>query len=376
MGDQMEYTMGVVGIGHWFRRLQSGLESVGGVKVTKALGTKPYETKAQMLEDLGISRANYYTVGTDGLIPAEFFEDVDLVHISNPNEFHASHIRQSMSKGKKAIVEKTYATNKAEFDEIKRYLKEGGLEQSIYLHLHYLHKLPTIQLRKSIKELVAKNGKITSISSTFFEPADDEDARRTWLFEMRNGGIFMDWVHPFEVVYNTTGASFGKITKLNLYATNDSYSATNPTGVMAELGLKGERFADGALMKVSVAKGVDPKYSRKSVLLNFESGAYVRLGYVGSEKESKENRGEFETGRVVNGSRIVESTARLPGKSSSEMFVKEILKLCKDKRAGLRPSQISKVFKPQWDYQRLSRKQTLIKDPKEVEMFLESGMTV
>ena len=47
----MEYTMGVVGIGHWFRRLQAGLESVGGIKVVKALGTKPYESKAQVLAE-------------------------------------------------------------------------------------------------------------------------------------------------------------------------------------------------------------------------------------------------------------------------------------------------------------------------------------
>ena len=367
--------MGVIGIGHWFKRLQGGLESVGGIRVTKALGTKPYESKARTLEELGIGRDSYYTVGGDGIIPQPFFDGIDIVHISNPNEFHSSQIRQSLVKGKKAIVEKTYATNKMEFDEIKRYLREGGLERSVYLHLHYLHKMPTIRLRKSIKELVAKHGRITGITATFFEKTDEEDARRAaWLLKMGSGGIFMDWVHPFEVAYHSAGASFGKIGKLDLYVVNGSYDGANPSGVMADVALKGKRFTEGAKMRVNIAKGTDQKYAKKSMLFAFEDGAYVRLGYIGSEVETKENRGEFETGMVIDGVRKAESTVVLPGRSSSEMFVKEIIKLCKGKRAGLSLSQISKVFKPQWDYQRLSGKQELIRNPIEVERFLENGI--
>jgi hypothetical protein len=62
----MEYKMGVIGIGHWFKRLQSGLETVGGIKVVKAVGTKPYAQKAEMLSGLGIASESYYTMGADG----------------------------------------------------------------------------------------------------------------------------------------------------------------------------------------------------------------------------------------------------------------------------------------------------------------------
>jgi predicted dehydrogenase len=368
--------MGVIGIGHWFKRLEAGLEKVGGIKVVKAVGTKPYEAKAEMLKSLGIGSSSYYAIGADGTIPPAFFENVDIVHISNPPEFHSSQIRQALSKGKKVAVEKAYGTTKAEFDEVRKYLKEGGLEKSVYLHLHYIHKLPSLQLRKSIRGLVQKNGKITGITTTFFERADEEDARRQWLFGMKNGGIFMDLgIHQFEVAHYTTAASFGKIQKLSLYTTNDAYDTANPTGVEAELGLKGKNFADGATMKVRMAKGVDPKYSKKYLLFTFESGAYVRLEYVGSESESKDNRGLFETGKIVNGSRIAESVVPLSGKGSSEFFVKDILKLCKGKRAGLSMGQVSKIFKPQWDYQKLSRKKTLIKNASEVSTFLENGIS-
>jgi predicted dehydrogenase len=370
----MEYTMGVVGIGHWFRRLQTGLESVGGIRVVKALGTKPYETKAQVLSDLKISRENYYTIAGDGTIPEQFFEGVDIVHIANPNELHAGQIRQVLSRGKKAIVEKTYAISKEEFEGIRDYIKNGNYDGSVYLHLHYIHKLPTLKLKKSVKGLVAQHGKIRRISGTFFEPADEEDARRGWLFDMRNGGIFMDWVHPFEIAYYSTGCSFGRIDRLSLYSTNESYDASNPTGVMAELAVKGKLFSEGAKISVSVAKGVNQKYSRKSMLFEFEDGAYARLVYLGSESESREMRGAFETGRIVDGKAVRESSENLSGMSSSEFFVKEIIKLCKGKKAGLRLGQISKVFRPQWEYQKLARRQQLIKDSREVEMFLENGI--
>ena len=150
------------------------------------------------------------------------------MHISNPNEFHAGQIRQVLSRGKKAIVEKTYAINRKEFESVRDYIKSGNYESSVYLHLHYIHKLPTLRLRKSVKGLVAQHGKITGISGTFFEPADDEDARRGWLFEMRNGGIFMDWVHPFEIAYYATGCSFGKIGALSIYSTNELLLGLQP----------------------------------------------------------------------------------------------------------------------------------------------------
>ena len=367
--------MGVIGIGHWFKRLEAGLEKVGGIKVVKAVGTKPYEAKAEMLKSLGIESASYYIIGSDGTIPPAFFENVDIVHISNPPEFHSSQIRQALSKGKKVAVEKAYGTTRTEFDDVKKYLKEGGLEKSVYLHLHYIHKLPSLQLRKSIKELIQKNGKITGITTTFFERADEEDARRQWLFGTKNGGIFMDLgIHQFEVAHYTTGASFGRIEKLNLYTTNESYDSVNPTGIMVELGLKGKRFADNAKMTVRMAKGIDPKYSKKSMLFTFESGTYIRLEYVGSESESKDSRGGFETGRVINGSRVADSVTPLSGRGSSEFFVKDILKLCKGKRAGLSMAQAAKIFRPQWDYQRLSKKQALIKDAKQTELFLENGI--
>lgn len=373
----MEYSMGVVGIGHWFKRLEAGLQTVGGIKVTKALGTKPYEQKVEMLRSLGITPDSYYVIGSDGTIPAPFFDGIEVVHISNPNEVHASQTMQSLSKGKKVVVEKSYAVNKREFDTFRKFVKEGGYDKSMYLHLHYLHKLPALMLKRSMKELIAKHGKITGIEATFFEKTDEEDTRRAgWLLEMKSGGLFMDWVHPFEVAYAASGTGFGKISDLKIYMTNSAYSEKDPSGVYAEVGLKGSKIAGGATIRVNIAKGVDPKYAKKSMVFKFEDGAYARLVFIGSGEESKENRGSFELGKVVGGRLVSESSEVTFGRASSEYFVKEIIKLCNGKRAGLSIGQISKVFRPQWDYQKTVQKQQLIKDPSQVILFLENGIKV
>lgn len=370
----MEYNLGVIGIGHWFRRLYAGISSVGGIKISKALGTRSFESKAEMLEGFGISKGMYYTTGKDGKIPSEFFSGIDAVHISDPNSLHADQLKDTLSKGKKAIVEKTFAISKVEFDGVVKFIKNSNSQDAAYLHLHYLHKLPTIELASSIDGMISKHGKISRIDSCFFEGANDEDAKRGWLFGMENGGLFMDWIHPFEVVYHTTKADFGAIEKLRLYATNESYDDKNPTGIFASLNVSGSKFMQGATFNVSVAKGTPERYSKKGVMVIFESGNYVRLEYIGSEKESRGSRGLFETGRIEKGKRTISFTKPLSGDSSSEIFVREIFELCGGMNKGLTIGEIESIFKPQWDYQKQSKGVSLIKDAKEVASFLESGI--
>jgi predicted dehydrogenase len=368
----MEYKLGVIGIGHWFRRLYSGIASVGSIEITKALGTRPYESKAEMLSGFGIDRSMYFTVRPDGSIPDEFFEGVDAVHISNPNSFHARQIKETLSKGKKAVVEKTFAVTKKEFDDVVEYIKKGGYQDSVYLHLHYLHKLPTTELANSIEGLVSKHGKIESVCVTVLEQHDDEDARRAgWLFRMDNGGLFMDWIHVFEILYYAARPSFGKIENLELYEVDSSYDTGNPTGIFAELGLSGRLFGDGARLAASIAKGTEEKYAKKGMLLKFESGAYARLSYMGSEKESRDRRGSFEIGRMENGKRVAELTKPLSGDSSSEIFVREIVELCGGINIGLSINQIGDIFAPQWDYQSIYKGKQIINERKRVEEFLE-----
>lgn len=368
------YKIGVVGIGHWFGRLHEGMKSIGGLEVKKALGTKSYESKAKMLDSFGISKDMYLTTDSSGKIPKGFFEDIDAVHISDPNMYHMQQAISSLENGKKAIVEKSFAVNKAEFDSFTKYLKDNKKENDAYLHLHYMHKQPTLALKGMIGQLTKENGKISEVRSTFFESENEEDARRSWLFGVDNGGLFMDWIHPFEVIYYASNPKFGTIAELGLYMVNRKYSKNDPTGIYASTQIHGKYFSTNAKMNVNIAKGVEERFAQKAMRIIFESGKCVTLLFAGSEKEfGKSNRGTIEIGDIRSGQYSAQKREELKGENSSEIFVKQILNLCSGKNESLTIDEISDIFAPQWEYQHMLDTANLTIEPRAVRRFIEKG---
>ncbi len=369
------YKLGVVGIGHWFGRLHEGIRSIGGLEIKSALGTRPYEAKRELLSKFGIKKEMYYTITDEGLIPDAFFSGVDAVHISDPNSEHAHQAIESLEKGKKVIVEKSFAVDKEEFDDFIGQVRSKRWENDVYLHLHYMHKLPVIELKNRIVSLSEKYGRITGISGTFFESANDEDANRGWLFSPQNGGLFMDWIHPFEVVYASMPTTFGKLHELGIFSVNRDYSDDYPTGIYASVGVSGRYFAPDARCAVRLCKGAEQRWARKSMRFTFESGNYVLLNFDGSEKEFTDgSRGGFEIGMIDGQEFKRETTVPLKGENTSEIFVREILGLCAGRNPGLSIKDIEGIFKPQWDYQSMAENTELVKDVRAVRRFLESGM--
>ncbi|MDE1871435.1 MAG: hypothetical protein KGI06_04330 [Candidatus Micrarchaeota archaeon] len=371
----MDYGLGVVGLGHWFNRLNIGIQKVGGLSLMKAVGTKPFDQKAEVLQSFGITRDNYY-IADKGKIPDGFFNGIDVVHISDPNRFHAQQIQDSLEHGKYTITEKSLATNRREFGRIASFIRKSNSEGRVYLHLHYVHKQPSLMLKDLLPGLVGRYGRIREVKATFFEKASEEDSRRTWLFAPENGGIFMDWVHPFEVLYDSTGSTFGHIKELSLYATNLSYDGRNPTGVRAIVETRGRSYSKGALAEVNVAKGVDGLHDCKSIKVTFENGLYARLCYVGAGVESASSeRGTLEIAGMRDGSEKVIMSSRLSGPNPYEIFVEDIIGLCRGNKVGFGIKDIGKIFKPQWEYQRLSKSRELIRNNADVSGFLEGGVS-
>lgn len=369
--DSLDYKLGVIGLGHWFNRLNIGIQKVGGLSLTKAVGTRSYDAKASLLDSFGISSENYYLSDKRGHIEDKFYENIDVVHVSDPNKFHAFQTRESLSHGKYTIVEKSLGATKREFNKTISFIKKNGYEDRIYLHLHYIHKQPTLILKDLLPGLIKKHGKIKTAYATFFEKENEEDARRGWLFAPENGGLFMDWIHPFEILYHSTAAKFGSIKALSLYAVNPSYDAANPTGVEAAISMAGRCYANGAQAIIRISKGVKNEYDHKSIRILFESGDYVNLSYVGAGIEfESEERGKLE----ICKSNDVCVSMKLSGPNPSEIFVEEILGLCKGENLGLSIKEIKKIFAPQWEYQELAKQRELIKDDHRIQEFLIQGV--
>jgi len=369
----MEYTLGVIGLGHWFSWLTTGIGVEGGLDLKKAVGTKPFDEKKELLSKFGITENNYYISDQNGNFPGQFFEGINIVLISDPNKFHKSQAIESLNNGKYVIVEKTIAANEQEFNEIKNLVQKNNYNDRLYLHLHYLHKQPTIALRTMLPDFIKQNGKIKSIQATFFEDTNKEDPKRTWLLALENGGIFMDWIHSFEVIYYTTKCNFGNIIELKSFVVNASYDSKNPTGIESKIVLKGANYAEGAFAVIRSAKGVDKEHANKSIKFVFESDDYLLLCFPGHEVEfNTEERGRIQ---LISKHGETLMSQSFTGMNSSEIFIEEIIDFCKGKHKGLKMHEIEEIFKPQWEYQKLAKSSKLILDSDGILEFLEQGIS-
>jgi predicted dehydrogenase len=375
-GAFLSYKLGVVGMGSWFTRLHKGAQRVGGLDVFKAVGTKPYQAKTQVMQRFNISEDRYYTVDPEtGSIPDGFYDGVDVVQIADPNVFHAAQAADALSRGKKVVVEKAFGVTEAEHNGFIQYLKDNGKENDVCLHLHYVDKMPTKTLRDEAPGFLKKHGRITAAYATFFEARSPVDAGRTWLFSPENGGLFMDWIHPMEVLLYAFSPTFGRITEANPYLIDASYDKLNPTGIGVSLGVGGANFTEGAMAHMSIAKGVDKKFERKVMRFLFEDGEYLKLTYASSEPEfTSAARGELEMGKVEGNKFVYTGLKTLIGENSADRYVREMVEFCGGKRLGFDLGQINELFGPQWDYQRLMSGRTPERDKKKIERFLTDGL--
>ena len=369
----MMYRLGAVGLGHWFERLYEGMKKGDRIKVVKAVGTSDVERKIELLNVFGIEKNNYYKINPDGSIPDEFFSDLDIVHISDPNGFHSKQAIQSLEKGKCVIVEKAIGVTKDEFDRTLKYIEENGYQNKMYLHLHYIHKLLTLELPNLLSRFTKDYGKIKRIESTFFEEESDSDMKRSrWLFNDENGGLFMDWIHPYEIVMLGGLAEKITINDLKLYAVNQKYSNEFPTGIETVMDVNGKYFSDDAVWTSRISKGVPKGKGIKKILFIFENGFKLDLLYIPSELEfNSDKRGEWKL--FDNENKLLKQESP-KGKMSSEILVEDIVEMCNGNAKMLTIDKIKRLFEPQWKYQELSKKSVLITDNSEVDRFINSGM--
>lgn len=370
MSDKM-YNLGAVGLGHWFDRLHAGMKKANRIMITKAVGTSPLESKIALLARFGIPTVNYYQADKYGHIPEQFYNEIDIVHISDPNQFHAMQSIDALKRQKYVVVEKTIATNEADFNSTIKYLIDNKQENNLYLHLHYLHKLLTMELNHLLEKLSSHNGKINRVESVFFEEENDEDSRRSkWLFAPESGGLFMDWIHPFEVILKGARADSVKLDSIKQYVLNEGYTTIYPTGIESKITVNGRHFVKDTKWISKIGKGVKDGLQKKTVHLYFESGNMLELNYKNSEMEfSSTERG---TWNLYDKNNNIIAKGSPSGLTASELLVSDILELCNGNGPMLKIDEIKRLFQPQWDYQKMSASSALIKNKKEIRDFISN----
>jgi len=369
----LAYRLGVLGIGHWFERLYEGIKKTDEIQLVNVAGVSSVDDKRERLTRLGVPESNYFQLKPSMPMPERFFDNVDIVHISDPNEFHAQQTLQTLYMGKIALTEKTFGVNRDEFEEVLNYIESNAIETRAYLHLHYADKLLTLELPKLLERLTKDCGKVVSTSATFFELENPKfDRRRVWIFEMKNGGIFMDWVHPFEVYYKGALARRFHLLDMTPYIINSGYSDSDPTGVHAIVEIEGEHFKRGAIADIRVGMGLRSSSLRKRMRFFFENASYLDLNFINSEEEYvSEDRGSWEL--FDRHGKIIES-GHPKGPTSSDIFMNDILELCRGRHPGFSTDDLRIIFEQQWRYQEMLKSKRLVRDEKKIESFVNEGM--
>lgn len=338
----MVYRLGIVGVGHWAERLQRSM-ATDKIVFHKALDISAYEEKRKFLDSFSIDQSRYYQITPGSRMPEGFLNGIDVAQIASPVQYHKSQTIQALESGRCVVTEKSFAANRREFDEVADFVK-AGYESNLYVHLHYLRKMPTMRLTAMLENTIRDYGKITSVCGTFFEDYREEDRRRQWLFRPENGGIFLDWIHPVEVIAMGCGASFDECIDAKTFVITPDYGE-HPSAALGTFALSGKNFSAGATATISVGKGFQ-SLTHKVLRISFES-AFLDLAYIDSEREII--TGQRGSVRLVE--RDGEKTVLYEhpkGPIAYDFLVDDMVGLCQGTRPHLSLAEMSKIFDPVW----------------------------
>ncbi|MDG6933198.1 MAG: hypothetical protein JRN68_00715 [Nitrososphaerota archaeon] len=364
----MVYNLGASGLGHWVRRLQTTLEEKGrDIVLFKAVGTRSYEARKDELQKYGIPQERYYSLESDAPLPDDFFDGLDIVYIASPNRFHKGQTLQAINKKKVTVTEKTFATNRRDFEEVIRRIEEDPRTR-VTLGLHYISKVLTREFGRILPALVNDYGLITEVNGTFFEETRDEDAKRTWLFKPENGGIAMDWIHPISIISYTMRAKTMALRAAKSYIVQPLYDKVYPTGFHAIYDLAGEYFQKSASANIRVSKGLE--VAHKQLRVTFEK-AVVDLNYISTDEE-------FETGSrgdILISSGDKRQKIAPTGPLSYEPMIEDMMNMVRGGKPTLTLKDIISIYEPEWDLQEEISSVLPIRDRDKIDSFVRAGIS-
>jgi predicted dehydrogenase len=360
----MVHRIGIVGAGHWSKRLVKGIGD-HPFEVYKTVDVLSYDEKSGLLGAIGVPRERHYEIDAGDGLPDGFLDGVDVVQVASPVEYHLSQTREALDAGKFVVTEKSYAADRDGFEDALRAL--DGRWDSSFLHLHYLNKVPTKVMPPVLERATERGGGVEHVEATFIEERNDEDANRGWLFEPENGGVMLDWVHPIEVLGVACGAALS-LRDATPYLVEPDYSDC-ATAARAEFGVSGELFADGATATVNVGKGFDETHKRMRFELG--DGGHVDFVYADSEDEfDTDYRGEWEWRR--NG-RVVES-GKPTGPIPYEILIDELADAVDGGGTWVNEERLRRVYEPVWEYNEAVDITKPVEDADAVESFRRNAV--
>lgn len=359
------HRIGIVGAGHWSRRLKTGLDP-SVFEVYKTVDVLSFDDKRDLLFDLGVSRDRHYEIEEGDPLPEEFFDGVDVVQVASPVEFHLDQTLQALEHDAFTVTEKSYGADREQFESALDYLDDEDVWNSSYLHLHYLKKLLTIKMPGVLDRVVESHGPVRRVQATFIEEHSEEDAQRGWLFEPSNGGVMLDWIHPIEVLVDATEARFDLVSGEG-YRVEPGYSE-HPTAAHAEFEVSGPVYGDDARADVRVGKGFDE--TRKVLRFEFDD-AHVDFEYADSETEFESPyRGRWtwrSEGEVVD-------SGEPRGDIPYELMAEELRHAVELGNTPMDEEKIRAMYEPVWSFNEDVDLQNPVEDEDAIQRFVDDAV--
>ena len=301
--------IGVIGPGDVFqKRFLPQLAKQDKFELCSVVDVLPESEKMPIIENaLGATNIRYHQICPYDQTPQQFFEGLDVVYISSPNEFHVYQTLDSLGNGLFTITEKPLLRNKSDL----RVLRSSGIKidehySRLFCQDHHILKPVTMCSFDRFPELIKQYGPITHAKVTFFEEGNLQGLpREKWLISPEaGGGVFIDiGVHMAGIVTKAMGGEFADCNDVRLFDMYPNYNFRCETGFYGNFIVRGDYFAPstGSNVEMKIAKGVNsvkggissrtPNHEVKVIELNLSDADlllnYMRLGaeheYVGKK---------------------------------------------------------------------------------------------
>ncbi len=369
----MGYSLGIVGAGHWTRRLLRGIDEDTPIEISKVVDVKPYTEKKDLMDYIGVSEKNYFNINRGEPVPDEFFTNLDIVQIASPIEYHREQTLDVLNRDIPSITEKSFASDRDEFNDVLDYLDNRDKWSDVYLHLHYLKKQPTLAMPEVLERATSRLGEINRIESAFIEEYSEEDKQRGWLFNPDNGGVLLDWIHPIEVIVHGAGGKIDGFVDGDGYLIEESYTNQYPTAARAEYVVNGEYFSDDAEVVIRVGKGF-PSSSTHKVMRFIMDNGYVDFEYASSEEEfNTDYRGRWKIVKGFEDTEVIEEVEPT-GAIPYRYLIKDIYDLLEGSNRGLGRDEIVEMFNAVWMYNESVDITSPIRNKEQTNEFLETAI--
>ncbi|MBI9059918.1 MAG: Gfo/Idh/MocA family oxidoreductase [Labilibaculum sp.] len=261
----MTIKWGILGAGRIAKKFAADFKVVTEGDII-AVGSRSKDRSNQFANEFGI--ANAYSSYEEMLKN----EDIDVVYVATPHNFHLEHAQLCLHAGKSVLCEKPVTVNSSEFDILQKLAKEKNL---FFMEAIWTYYLPAIiQAMQWIKE--GKIGKVKQVQVSFGFRGDMDKKERLANPNLAGGALLDIGIYGIAIAELVFDKEVEKIQAIATFSetgidASNSIQLQYKNGGMAQISsslvaeLKNEAIIYGDMGRIEI-----PQFwmAKKAILVN------------------------------------------------------------------------------------------------------------